>query len=65
MPNDYFKYTRKPGKQEYEVSLANSEDLVGTIKYDTDREEWLFFTNFWVTAPELKEIIEVMEWLSV
>lgn len=65
MEQDLFKYKRKPGKQEYEVSLANSEDLVGTIKYVTDREEWTFITNFWVTAPELKEIIEVMEWLSV
>ena len=64
MEQDLFKYKRKPGKQEYEVTLANSEDLIGTIKYDTDRDEWLFITNFWISAPEIKEIIEVMEWLS-
>ena len=64
MEQDLFKYKRKPGKQEYEVSLANSEDLVGTIKYDTDREEWTFITSYWITASRMKEIIEVMEWFA-
>ena len=64
MEQDLFKYKRKPGKEEYEVTLANSEDLIGTIKYGSDRQEWTFITSYWISAPEMKEIIEVMEWLS-
>lgn len=64
MEQDLFKYKRKPGKEEYDVTLANSEDLIGTIKYDTDCYEWLFVTYYWISAPEMKEIIEVMEWLA-
>ena len=64
MEQDLFKYKRKPGKEEYEVTLANSEDLIGTIKYDNYNDEWSFISDFWINKEGLKEILEVMEWLS-
>ena len=64
MQPDLFKYTRVEGKKEYKVTLANSEDLIGTIKYDNYNDEWSFISDFWINKEGLKEILEVMEWLS-
>jgi len=65
MAEKHFKFTRKQGKRWYDITLAYSEDYIGTIRYDGYRDEWTFYNSFAVTIAELKEIVDFMEWLQL